>query len=404
VLTGPDRGLDVTAGEDGPISIGTDASNTLVLTDRAVSRFHVELTPTSGGFRVIDLGSTNGVRVGGVRLHRGIAESGARLELGGTVVEVVDAGVASAAIAVGIAHGIVAETVPMRLLLARTERAAATELPVLVTGESGSGKERIAHALHALSARRDGPLEILDCAATPETLLASALFGHERGAFTGAGERRIGAIERAEGGTLFLDEIGELDLAAQSALLGVLSRRVFRRVGGDQEIRADVRIVAATHRDLREAVNQGRLRPELFHRLASVVLRVPALRERKDDIPALARHFLRLEQRSETLDEAALATWMEHDWPGNVRELRNAVLASGLGEALDPVRASASQPFGDLLDAPYRDAREAALARFETSYLRALLASARENVAEAARRADVDRTHLHVLLKKRGLR
>ena len=404
VVLGPDVGREATAGEEGVLTIGTDTTCSLVLTDRAVSRFHVELAPARGGFRVVDLGSTNGVRIGAVRVTRTVGASGSRLEIGGSVVEVVDAGVTSVALSGGEPLGIVAETASMRAVLARTERAAITELPVLVTGESGTGKERIAHAIHALSVRKEGPLEIVDCAATPPSLLAAALFGHERGAFTGARERRTGAVEHAAGGTLFLDEIGELDLATQSAFLGVLARRTFRRVGGDDEIRADVRVVAATHRDLREAVNQGRFRAELFHRLATVVLRVPPLRERKDDIPALARHFLEGEGRSVEVDDARLAEWMAHDWPGNVRELRNAVLSSSFSGGSPEAAAPPQGPFADLLEEPYRAAREAALARFDDSYFRELLRATRENVAEAARRADLDRTHLHEILKKRGLR
>jgi DNA-binding NtrC family response regulator len=293
----------------------------------------------------------------------------------------------------------------MRRLMATIQRSAAGSSSILITGESGTGKEVTASAIHRLGARADGPFVTVDCGAIPPSLIASELFGHERGAFTGADRQRIGAFERAEGGTLFLDEIGELGTDIQSSLLGVLERRRFRRVGGSDEISLDVRVLAATHRDLRAEVNAGRFRLDLYYRLAVVVLQIPPLRERPEDIPALVDHFLAELGSNATSDgvfgATGLAELAARPWPGNVRELRN-VVESRLVLGPDDEPPPAPAPGGPAL--PYKQARAAVTTEFERTYLTQLLAEAQNNVSRAARISQMDRSHLIELLHKHRLR
>src|SRR5262249_43794023 len=279
----------------------------------------------------------------------------------------------------------------MRRLLLSIERAAQSDAAVLLIGESGTGKEVIARALHDLGPRAKKPFVTVDCGALSPTLVASELFGHERGAFTGADRQHIGAFERASGGTLFLDEIGELPGALQANLLGVLERRRFRRLGGKQEISVDVRIVSATHRDLRAEVNSGTFRLDLYYRLAVVVMKVPPLRERADDVPLLVEHFLRECGHDgpvgALISPAAMHALMHHHWPGNVRELRNLIEATvAMGEA-PPLDGGPAAPAGraGVADLPYKEARAQVLHDFEASYLRALLERTQGNVSQAPR-------------------
>jgi DNA-binding NtrC family response regulator len=231
-------------------------------------------------------------------------------------------------------HGFVTGDPATKQMLATLERAAASSLPVLVEGETGTGKELLARALHENSPRSAFPFVPINCAALPENLIESELFGYERGAFTGALERKLGLFEVASRGTLFLDEIGELSLALQSRLLRVLETQEFFRVGGTRPVRVDVRVVSATNRDLRGEVEASRFRRDLFYRLHGVALRVPPLRERRDDVMLLARHFLDRAGGRRMLDAAAMRTLASYDWPGNVRELemvigRAVVLSAG---------------------------------------------------------------------------
>jgi two-component system response regulator HydG len=226
--------------------------------------------------------------------------------------------------------GLVGDSEPMRQLREQVRRVGPTDADVLVLGESGSGKELVARALHAASRRRDGPFVGVSCAALPEGLLESELFGHERGAFTGAQRRKIGRFELAHGGTLFLDEVGEIAPAVQVKLLRVLQERTLERVGGEETLTVDVRIIAATNRDLRARASAGGFREDLYYRLAIVPLRVPPLRERPEDVERLAAHFLekhagRIGRRLSGFEPDALQLLRRQAWPGNVRELENAV-------------------------------------------------------------------------------
>jgi DNA-binding NtrC family response regulator len=281
---------------------------------------------------------------------------------------------------------------------------------VLIQGETGVGKEVVARSLHEASPRRTGELVVVDCGSMPATLIASILFGHEKGSFTGADQRRVGAFERANGGTVLLDEIGELPLEVQPALLGVLERRAFTRVGGSTQVTVDVRILAATHRDLRAEVNAGKFRADLYYRLAVAKIMIPPLRERPEDIEPLARHFVQKLTGMDDLGplQSALAALRAHPWSGNVRELRNVVEAAIVMGELDLGGDKAPMPLasgaaGDKID-PYRDARAAALHRFEAEYLKDLIERTGGNASEAARLARMDRPYLLTLLRKHGLR
>jgi DNA-binding NtrC family response regulator len=419
VIDGAERGLTATTEEE-TLRIGTADGNDLVLADRAVSRFHVEVRRTRTAVELRDLASTNGTRIGRARL----ADAAVELELpvdiviGGTTLRLDDG-----AFAMREAYGdsrygeLIGSSITIRKLFTSLAKVAASgpTIPVLVHGESGTGKELVARAIHENSARAEGPFLVLDCGAISPSLLASELFGHERGAFTGADRRHLGVFERARGGTLLIDEIGELPSDLQPALLGALERGKIRRVGGTEDIAIDVRVVSATHRDLRGEVNRNTFRLDLYYRLAVVTLRVPPLRERSEDIRALVEHFL----RASGIDADPVAyfgletmTRLEsHAWPGNVRELRNVVEAAiVLGEAPDALDDAPDARDGgervttdSLLGLPYREARARLLADFELHYVRALLDRAEWNVRRAARLAGMDRSYLIDLMKKHGL-
>jgi two-component system response regulator GlrR len=300
-------------------------------------------------------------------------------------------------------------------VFALLERAAASDATVLLTGETGTGKEAAAESLHAASPRRDGPFIVIDCGAIPPNLLEAELFGHEKGAFTGATAARIGAFEAASGGTIFLDEIGELSTDLQPKLLRALERREVKRIGANEHITVDVRVIAATHRDLRAEVNAKRFRADLYYRLAVVEVTLPPLRERRDDLPLVVEHLLArvpAPQRAVLVAPAFLDHLAAHSWPGNVRELRNYLdrcLALGIELAPSPTApaaGSAPSTSSDGVDAsvPLREAREEATRRFERAYLEDLLRRHGDNLAGAARAASIDRAHLYRLLWKHGLK
>jgi DNA-binding NtrC family response regulator len=412
VIDGPDRG---TRAEGEVVSIGTAEGNTLRLADKTVSRFHCELTASGSALTLRDLGSTNGTRVGPVRVERGELAPGTILELGDSRVRVGAGALASAELHGAPRFGpLVGREPAMQRLMATLARLAASDAPVLLVGESGTGKEVAAEAIHRGSARASEPWLVVDCGAIAPTLIASELFGHERGAFTGADRASHGAFERVGRGTIFLDEIGELPLALQTTLLGVLERKRFRRLGSDRELTLGARVIAATNRDLRAEVNAGRFRLDLYYRLAVVTVALPPLREHLGDLVPLVEHFLAELGASTTALELfspeAIAELERHAFPGNVRELRNLVEATlALGELPALARPAETPEVPDaaidaLLDLPFREAKARIVDRFERRYVGSWLERTGGNAAKAARETGLDRSYLTDLMRKHRLR
>lgn len=414
VVAGPDAGRSHVAKAD-TVTIGTAPGNDLVLTDPRVSRYHLELSPHVDRIRLADRGSTNGTEIGPARVRDATVTVAASttVTIGDTTLRLDDGGVMIVPTSPKPVAGIVGRTPQMQQFMGKIRRVAEHDASVLILGESGTGKELIARAIHSLGSRKDEPFVTVDCAALTPTLIGSELFGHERGAFTGASRTHIGAFERAHGGTVFLDELGELPDAMQAALLGALERRSFRRVGGTQSIDVDVRLVSATNSDLRARVNAGTFRLDLYYRLAVVLASIPPLRERPADIPLLVDHFLadagHAGSRDALFPADALERLKAHTWPGNVRELRNVVLraiATGEEPEVDPLHAAASEG-GDLvapvLELPYKQAKRHVLDHFERRYLEALLGRAGGSVRAAAREGKMDRSHLTELLRRHGI-
>jgi two-component system, NtrC family, response regulator GlrR len=417
VSQGPDAGLTYRPTREST-TIGAAEPADLRLTDRTVSRFHCELRSLDGAVMVKDTGSRNGVFVDGVRVVEGWLHGGAVLTLGNTKLtfELATEPVKVSLSTRDVFGVMVGRSVATRRAFSLLERAAASNATVLLGGETGTGKEAAAESIHRESARRDGPFIVIDCGAIPDNLLESELFGHEKGAFTGADRARVGAFEEANGGTLFLDEIGELEPELQPKLLRVLERREIKRVGSSRYMPVDVRIVAATNRNLRAEVNTKAFRSDLYYRLAVVEIGLPPLRERVEDLPILVEAILE-RIGSAKAPEAALVrtqafrdTLARHSWPGNVRELRNYVercLALAEQAPLDSQFASADgSPALPTIDTsvPLKTARDRWIATFERSYLAKTLEEHGGNVTAAARAAGVDRIHFYRLLWKAGLK
>jgi len=398
VTRGRDKGAQLVLEQASSVLVGTDPDADLSLRDDTVSQRHCELRPTERGWIVADLGSTNGVRVDGVRVVEALLEDKHRLALGETELEWrLQEGEAEHALSAEFG-GLVGEAPATRELFARLQQAAASDATVLLEGESGTGKELLADALHNASGRADGPFVVIDCGALARGVVESELFGHEKGAFTGADRPRTGALEEATGGTLFLDEIGELPLELQVKLLRALESREVKRLGATRPRPIDVRVVAATHRKLERAVAEGRFRADLYYRLAVIKLHVPPLRDRREDVLPLARHFVGRLKPGLDPDavlsgglEAALASYA---WPGNVRELRNVIERLILVGELD------TQVRGKAAPQPYAVARQEAIDQFEREYCRALLAYTDGRMAKAAEQAGISRQMLHRLLRK----
>jgi len=388
------------------LTIGSAQGNQLVLSDPTVSRHHCAIRVTPRGFQLHDLGSTNGTWLAGHLVETAYLKPGSQFRVGQVTVrfdrldDVIREELSSED-RLGDALG---ASPAMRHVFATVAKIAPADSTVLLEGETGTGKGLVADVIHRQGARADGPFVVIDCASIAPTLIESELFGHERGAFTGAQAARAGAFESANGGTIFLDEIGELPLDLQAKLLRALEERVVKRIGGTRTIQLDVRVIAATNRDLREEVNRGRFRPDLYYRLNVLRLRLPPLRERREDIPLLVHHFY----RSFTGDDDAVAPATlvaeleQHPWPGNVRELRSAVERAVL--AVDPVPSAppaAPAPFDERLS--FREAKERAVAGWERAYLGELYARSSNNLSRAARTARMDRAHLRELLRRHGI-
>ena len=340
VVRGPDAGREIEIGA-AEVRVGSHPSNQLVLADPRVSRFHLRLAGDERGVRAIDLGSANGTTIAGLRVRDVYIGDGTVIEVGDSALEIRALGGAGeeALPADEVFGELVGRSVGMRRVFGVARRAAGAASTVLILGETGTGKDLLARAIHGASPRAAGPFVVFDCGALVGNLLDSELFGHVRGAFTGADTAKRGLFLAADGGTLFLDEIGELPLELQPKLLRALQDGEVKPVGGTSAIRVDARVIAATNRALAEQTKTGAFREDLYYRLAVITIEVPALRDRRGDIPLLARHFaeqaaLRAEKSRPAITDAALAHLAAQPWPGNVRELENAIeraviLASG---------------------------------------------------------------------------
>ena len=395
--------------ETGTCVVGSGGASDVVLDDPAVSRAHVELSLAPEGIAIADLGSRNGTFYLGQRVAKITLTPGSRFQVGRATV-CVDTDTASLDVPSGRQReeygGLVGRSPAMLRLFTILERLEGSLVPVLVEGESGVGKELVAAAVHAHSAVASGPFVILNCGAFSRELLASELFGHKKGAFTGANESRRGALEMAEGGTLFLDELGEMPLDVQPLLLRFLESGELRAVGSDTSRTVRVRVVAATNRDLEAAVTAGQFRQDLFYRLAVVRLWIPPLRERPEDVEPTAIR-LAANLGIPPLPPHLLSRLRARTWAGNVRELRNVLqayevlgdLAEGPREAKKPLGAAVAVD----LDRPYHDAKEELIERFTRAYMQGMLDRTGGNQAEMARLAGLDRTYLGRLLKQHGI-
>jgi two-component system response regulator GlrR len=409
------------ASEGVELSIGTARGNHLVLTDRAVSRHHCAISATEEGFFLRDLGSRNGTTLAGFRVTGAYLGPGAVLGVGESTIRfqpIADQIVEPLAPEERYSR-LLGHSTAMRRIFAALPRIAASDSTVLIEGETGTGKGLLAEAIHARSPRAKGPFVVIDCGAIPPSLIEAELFGHVKGAFTGAQASRPGAFEAAAGGTVFLDEVGELPIDMQPKLLRALEERVVRRVGSLDPVRLDVRVIAATNRDLRGEVNRGTFRSDLYYRLNIVRIRLPPLRERREDIPMLVAHFHEQLAPSEDPRPPAelVAALARQDWPGNVRELRGAVerailmrdieLSELTSEATGAARhESAGPPMdyeGDFALGSFRAAKERVVTRWERGYLETLVRKCGGNVSRAARTARMDRNHLRELVRKYGI-
>ena len=410
--------------------IGSSPHAPVRVADRAVSRVHAELELAEDGLWLRDLGSRNGTFVENVFCKVARLDDGARIRLGSTVLEVRPEQVAEQVpLWPHERFGeLVASSEPMRELFMRISQYARSDAPVLVQGETGTGKELVARALHDASPRANGSFVVVDCAALPENLIETELFGHARGAFTGAVGARLGAFEAANGGTVFLDEIGELPLAMQPKLLRVLESKTVRRVGETEYRAVDVRFVSATHRDLQQFVASGAFREDLFFRLSVLPAYIPPLRTRPADIRLLLMHFLGQRAADVRLSATLLAEIEQHSWLGNIRELRSFVdraaaigpeAAWALTRGTDapttsklrppppsaPALAQGESPVFPPVDTavPFKVVREQWTDHLEREYLTKLIEAHGRNLAAMAAAAQLDRTYIRRLIQKHGL-
>jgi transcriptional regulator with GAF, ATPase, and Fis domain len=416
VTRGPQAGSELILDGD-VIRVGKAAGNDLVLDDDKVSRTHFELVRNARGFLLRDLDSTNGTFLDGAEVREAYVRPGALVAAGGVELRVTPFEERfelrpSDRQRLG---ELVGASPQMRTMFSLIERIAPTDATVLIGGETGTGKDVIARTLHALSRRADKPMVVVDCGAVAGSLIESELFGHEKGAFTGAVTARAGAFEAASGGTVFLDEIGELALDLQPKLLRVLEAREVRRVGNTKTTPVDLRVIAATRQDLRAEVAKGKFREDLYFRLAVVPITAPPLRHRRGDVAALAEHFVQQlgGAAAAPLSPSAIAALEAYAWPGNIRELRNVVersLALGVdaGQLVAPIDDAVRttlghDAFGFEPGRSFRETKEAWNELLERRYLRWLYDRAEGNVSKAARDADMDRKYLHKLLRRYGI-
>jgi DNA-binding NtrC family response regulator len=402
------------------IRVGSHPSNELLIEDRLVSRFHCVLSLERIHWTLTDTESLNGTMLLGVRIREAILPPGeCEIAIGDSLIRIAQLSPervtqVSQLTSFGELRG---RSLAMRQVFSLLERAAASDVTVLITGESGTGKELVASELVRRSTRRNRAFLTVDCGSISPTLVESELFGHAKGAFTGADRHRVGTFEAADRGTIFLDEIGEMPLEMQPKLLRVLENREVRRAGENEARKVDVRVIAATNRNLEKEVNRARFREDLYFRLSVFTVRLPPLRERTEDIPDLVRAFL--ERMGATENERLFtpqvyAELSRHDWPGNVRELRNYVeRAIVLQDATQASRTSVHQeepdgaalaPSAVSIGFPFKAAKETLIANFERLYLEQLMTWAGGNVSRASRKAKLDRMYLHRLLQRYGIK
>jgi transcriptional regulator with GAF, ATPase, and Fis domain len=440
--------------EQPSITIGAMDDNDLTVPEETVSRYHCKITQEDTAYILKDLGSTNGTTIQGVRIREAYLPQDCDIYLGNCRLHfhAFDEEVVIQASHAERCGDIIGRNVRMREIFGMIEKIAPTGATVVIEGETGTGKEVVAQTIHKLSTRRKKPFVVLDCGAVPESLIESELFGHEKGSFTGAIMTRQGLFEMAQSGTIFLDELGELSVDLQPKLLRVLEQREVRRVGSNKPIPIDVRVIAATNRDLEAEVKAGRFREDLFYRLSVVRVLLPPLRERKEDISLLVHHFLREHRYNRDRDDQlkirhiapqALRALEAYRWPGNIRELVNVIeracsfaegdtieprdlpegvlMAAGalLAPPAHPVAAAAAPSLEEAHDFPtlppgmitparlqekaFKEAKEEWISAFEKDYIVALLERNQHNISHAAREAEIDRKYFRKLMKKYGI-
>jgi transcriptional regulator with GAF, ATPase, and Fis domain len=432
VKGGPDRGAQVQVARP-RITVGRSGVNDLVLTDTSVSGTHCEIVIGDRGVLLVDLGSTNGTTVNGLRVKEAWIEPGMVLSCGKTDIEFLSADEVEIPLYEKDQFGALWGASPaMREVFAVLEKVAKTDMSVLIGGETGTGKELVARALHDESNRADKSFVVLDCGSLPRELAEAAILGHKKGSFTGAVNDRAGAFEEANGGTVFLDEIGELPLDLQPKLLRVLDRREVQRIGESQVRPVDVRVIAATHRDLRKMVGAGQFREDLYFRLSVMTVELPPLKERGEDILLLAEKFLedfkRVHGTAPVLNDEARSALLEEPWQGNVRQLKNTIeraayLARGgmvqpadlhLGRRERRMISSASDADAsegssgpsfdeELYSQPFKEAKQVMVDGFERQYFRRLLDKTDHNLSRASAEAGITRYYLRELLKRLGM-
>ncbi len=409
VVEGPDAGAraEISAAQPSAVLVGQGPACALRLTDRHASRRHASFEISGARVRLRDLGSTNGTFVENINVVEAFVSPGETVRIGSTTLRLerrlTEASPPPEATGFGRFIG---SSPALRRLYPLVTRLARSPIPIVIEGETGTGKEVLSEAIHENSARAKGPYVVFDCTAVPPNLVESELFGHEKGAFTGAVGPRRGVFELAHGGTLLIDEIGDLDLALQPKLLRALESSEIRRIGSEQSLKVDVRIIAATRRDLDHEVQEGRFRDDLFYRLAVGRIALPPLREREGDVRVLATHFWRELGASGAPPAAALARWEADSWPGNVRALRNAIARYfAVGELTMDAGVAESAPGQDydVIEAMIREraplplGRLRVVAEYERRYIESVLAEHGGNVTLAAGASGVGRRYFQIL-------